>query len=292
MIKRIWRLITAFFNKLIGSAEQQSAGALYQQALDERVQKVAAARTSLGDVAGTVKTCTREVSRLEGEQTALTARKNYFLKQVKQAGAGTPLAVSAKAKALDYHRQLTVLAEDLNRARNDLAAAAQEFETSKSLIKNAEKSVQDAKRTGRRREAQLASAQRSADLADTRNALQGLGGVGDELARFDSEIQDGIDSLQGAALVANEIAEDALAEQRLDLEIASEQADADFNAELAALEADDSEVAKEEDIGTKEATPVPRDTAPVIDELLERSSEPETERAVNFGGGNSSSSSD
>ena len=242
MLKRIWRVFVAIITLGLVKLENKNAGAIRATIIDEKVGQVAQAEQGLGDLAGAVRSQTREVSRLEGESNTLTGRKSHFLGVVKASAAGSPEATTAKNKALSYHRQLTDITNDLNVARTELQRLANEYEASKSLIVQARTDVKDAKKKGARQDQRLKSAKRREQLVKTTSSLRGLGGIGDDLANLDDQIELGIDALEGAAFVAADMASQEMGERQLDAQIAQAETDASFEAELAAMEADDSEV--------------------------------------------------
>jgi len=263
MLKRIWRVFIAIITLGLVKLENKNASAIRATIIDEKVGQVAQAEKGLGDLAGAVRSQTREVSRLEGEFNTLTGRKTHFLGVVKANAAGSPEAQAAKTKALSYHRQLTDITNDLNAGRTELTRLANEYEASKQLIVQARTDVKDAKKKGSRQDQRLKSATRREQLVKTTSSLRGLGGIGDDLANLDDQIEAGIDALEGAAFVAADMASQEMGERQLDAQIAQAETDAAFEAELAAMEADDSEVV--------DVTPV-ADT-PVLPERSETSRE-------------------
>ncbi len=255
MIKRIWRVFIAICTLGLVRLENKNASAIRKTIIDEKVGQVAAAEKGLGDLAGAVRSQTREVDRLEQEHKTLNQRKAHFLGVVKTAAAGSPAAATAKGKALGYHRQLTDVTGDLNSARTELTRLANEYEASKSLIVQARSDVKDAKKKGARQDQRLKSAKRREQLVRTTSSLRGLGGIGDDLANLDDQIEAGIDGLEGAAYVAADMASQELGERQLDAQIAQEDTDAAFEAELAAMEADTSEVIDVDPVLTTPALP-------------------------------------
>ena len=242
MIKRLWRIFVAIITLGIVRLENKNATAIRNTIIDEKVQQVAKAEQGLGQLAGAVRSQTREVDRLEGEFKTLTQRKTHFMGIVKASTPGSPEASEAKANALRYHRQLTDVTNDLNAARTELSRLANEYEASKQLIVDARSSVKDAKKKGARLAQRQQSAQRREQLVRTTSSLRGLNGIGDDLAQLDEQIEAGIDALEGAAFVAADMASRELAERRLDAQIQQQETDAAFEAELAALDADTSEI--------------------------------------------------
>lgn len=265
MIKRIWRIFVAVITLGIVRLENKNAQAIRNTIIDEKVAQVAKAEQGLGELAGAVRAQTREVDRLEQEHKTLTQRKTHFLGIVKASAPESPEAAQAKQKALGYHRELAGVTNDLNVARQELTRLANEYEASKQLIVDARSSVKDAKKKGARLAQRQKSAQRREQLVKTTSSLRGFHGVGDDLAALDEQIEAGIDALEGAAFVAADMASQELAERQLDAQIAQTETDAAFEAELAAMEADTSEVI---DV---DATPV-ADT-PVLPERSESTRE-------------------
>jgi hypothetical protein len=242
MIKRLWRVFIAVITLGIVRLETKNAGAIRNQIVDEKVQQVASAERGLGELAGAVRAQTREVDRLEKEHRALSLRKAHFLEIVRASSPGSATATEGKAGALQYHRQLASVASDLNTARAELIRLANEYEASKQLIVQARGDVRDAKRKGVRLEQRRKSAVRREQLVKTTTSLRGLGGIGDDLAQLDEQIEAGIDALEGAAFVAADMASQEVSERHLDAQIQQQETDAAFEAELAAMEADTSEV--------------------------------------------------
>lgn len=253
MIKRIWRIFVAVITLGIVRLENKNASAIRATIIDEKVGQVAQAERGLGELAGAVRSQTREVDRLEKEHRTLTQRKAHFLGVVKASASGSPEATTAKNQALSYHRQLSDVTNDLNVARTELTRLANEYEASKQLIVQARTDVKTAKKKGARQDQRLKSAKRREQLVKTTSSLRGLGGIGDDLAALDDQIESGIDALEGAAFVAADMASNELAERQLDAQIAQQETDAAFEAELAAMEADDSEVV---DVSPVADTPV------------------------------------
>ena len=180
---------------------------------------------------------------------------------VKAKAAGSPEAAQAKTAALSYHRQLADIIETLNAARVELTRLANEYEASKALIVQARGDVRTAKKRGVQLEQRRKSATRREQLVRTTSSLRGLGGIGDDLAALDEQIEDGIDALEGAAYVAADMASQELGERQLDAQIAQGETDAAFEAELAAMEADTSEVIDVEPIQRADTPALPERSA-------------------------------
>jgi hypothetical protein len=242
MIMRIWRIVVAICTLGIVRLETKNATAVRATLIDARVGQVAAAERGLGELAGAVKAQTREASRLEKEVRLLTQRKAHFMGIVKASEPGSDAANEAKERALSYHRQLAEITNDLNLGRSELTRLVNEYEASKQLILHARVDVRDAKKKGVRLDQRRKSAERREQLVRTTTSLRGLGGISDDLAMLDEQIEAGIDALDGAAFVAADMASQELAERQLDCEISRQDTDATFEAELAAMEADTSEV--------------------------------------------------
>ncbi len=238
MIKRVWRIIVAICTFGLVRLETKNAVAIRATLIDEKVGQVAQAERGLGDLAGAVRSQTREVSRLEAEFGALTQRKTHWLGIVKAEIQGSHEAGRAKTQALSCYHQLVDVANDLNAGRTELTRLANEYEASKALIIQARSDVKDAKRKGVRQDQRLKSARRREQLVKTTSSLRGLGGISDELANLDEQIETAIDALEGSTFVAADLASQALGERQLDAEIAQAGTDAAFYAELAALEAE------------------------------------------------------
>jgi len=242
MIKRVWRIFVAIITLGIVRLENKNATAIRAGIIDEKIGQVAKAEQGLGELAGAVRAQTREVSRLEEEQNRLTGRKNHFLGIVKKSESGSDEATTAKESALKYHRELADVVPSLNHARDALVNLTREYEASKALIISAKGDVKDAKRKGVRLEQRRKSAVRREQLVTTTSSLRGVAGIGDDLAALDEQIEAGIDNLEGAAFVAADMATEALADRELTASIALQETDAAFDRELAAMEADTSEV--------------------------------------------------
>jgi chromosome segregation ATPase len=216
--------------------ENKNAGAVRDQIIREKSQEVAGAEKGLGELAGAVRAQTKEVDRLEGEKRTLESRKAHFMAIVKRSPEGSGEAGNAKADALRFHRQLADVISDLNVSRKELASLTNEYEASKALIIQARGDIKEAKRKGDRLTRRQKTAARREKLVKTTSSLRGLGGVGDDLAELDEQIEEGINSLEGAAFVAGEMLADHMADRNLDIQIAQQDTDAAFEAELAGLE--------------------------------------------------------
>lgn len=241
MIKRVWRIIVAICTFGLVRLETKNAVAIRATLIDEKVGQVAQAERGLGDLAGAVRSQTREVARLEKEFNTLTQRKAHFLVIVKANLKDSPDAASAKTSALSYYHQSVEVADDLNAGRTELTRLANEYEASKALIIQARSDVKDAKRKGVRQDQRLKSARRREQLVRTTSSLRGLGGISDDLANLDEQIETAIDSLEGSTFVTADMASQELGERQLDAQIARVGTDAAFYAELEALEAEGSE---------------------------------------------------
>lgn len=236
MLKRFFRVIVAILTLGLVRLEKSTAGARRERLVDEKVQQVAKAREGLGKLQGEVRRQARTVQQLEERKASVERRKAHFLQQLTACQVEAEKA-SLKAQALEQHREVATIVAQLNQERGVLAQLTNEYEASKALIRQASSDVKEAKKRGRDLSRRKEAAGRRRQLAETTTSLRGLGGVGDELAVIDDEIESTIDGLEGAAFVAAEVAAESLADRHLDAQIALSQADADFEAELAVADA-------------------------------------------------------
>lgn len=232
LIRRFFRVVFHFLTLGIVKLEKKTASQRRQAIIDEKIQLVAEARRKLGALNGAGRTQARRVSQAEQLVTTLTKRKAHFMSQLVRAPENSPDAQLAEESARRYHRELKDASADLNRERTELQAIYQEYEGAKSLVSAAEKSVAEAKREGERLARRKESAQRRTQILETTASLKGLGGVGEELTEMDRLLREEIDQLEGTAFTTAEHMAEQLAEQELDVTIATSQAEDEFETEL------------------------------------------------------------
>lgn len=236
MLRRFFNIVVAVLTLGLVRLEKKTAVARRTAAVDQKARTVAKARSSLGTLGGHARIQAQEVQRLEEELRAATSRKTYFLKQVQSAAPDSPEVAEAKDQARRYHLQVTQITGTLNVARTELQNITREYEQAKALVLSAQSDVQDARKQGQRLERRLETAERRHDLVEATASLRGLGGLGDELSAIDQQLNDQVAQLEGATLVAADLAAAETAERQLDIKIAHAQADEDFERELLALE--------------------------------------------------------
>jgi len=237
LIGRFFRVIFHYVTLGVVKLEKNTASQRREALIDEKTRQVADARQRLGILNGQGRTQTRRVNEAEKSHKAILARKEHFMNLLKSADPNSAHARDAEAKARQCHLQLKAATEDLNRERNELAVIHREYEMAKALVRTAEATVQEAKRTGERLARAKESASRRNELLETTASLQGLGGLGDELTAMDRQLREEIDQLEGSAFNTAEHMADQLAERHLDLEIAQDQAEDEFEQELNAMRA-------------------------------------------------------
>lgn len=232
LIGRFFRVLLQICTLGIVKLERGTAVQRREAIIDEKVRQVADARKSLGVLNGQGRTQARRVAQAEEKVRTLTSRKTHFMGILRNSPEGSIEAQQAEERARTYHLQLKEATEDLNRERTELQGIHREYEAAKQLVKGAEQSVTEAKRQGERLVRRRETAQRRNELLETTSALRGLDTVGNELAELDRALADDIDGLEGAAYVTAEHMAEQVAEQQLDISIANNQAEDEFEAEL------------------------------------------------------------
>lgn len=176
-MKRLLRLIKAWFNRFLGKAEAASPRALVEQAKEDLRQNIAKLNSEAAVIAGQLSQLEEQDKKDDKEAASLKAKAQQCVK------AGNEEA--AKKFALRYKQ---------NRERNvEVEQQIEEIrEQYQQLIDASHKATADANDKIRSIEASLDSAERHEALASVKemasSAVSSIGGAGDSLNRLEESV--------------------------------------------------------------------------------------------------------